>query len=88
MMFCNSSLGKVFGVLVSLLQSVAAIILGLHAFGKDVLNSAFVQTHMHAFVRPLEIAFGIAGILGLVYLFVSCKSACEVAHDHQHPHKR
>ena len=90
-MYHHSSLGKAVSFLVSLLLALAGIVIGLHALSINVFESSFVTTNLSALVRPMQIAFGIAGVLGLVYLFTAsgeekycrkCKS-CEAPHSHQ-----
>lgn len=85
MMHHHTTLGKILCFLAGLLQSLAAIIVGLHAFNIDVFALPFVQSNLHAVVKPVQIVIGIAGILGIIYLVSKC-GECEKHDSHHHSH--
>lgn len=73
MLHYHSGIGKFFGFLIYFIQSLAAIIIGLYAFKIDVFALPYVQTNLQQFIYPTQIVFGVAGVLGLLFLFFGCK---------------
>lgn len=87
MMHCHSGFGRVIGFIVSLLLCLAAIIIGLHAFNINLFETGFFKTHLPMLLMPLQIAFGVAGLLGLFYLLTSQGNCCKQC-DARSPHNR
>lgn len=86
----HSSVGKAICFVSSLLLSLGAIAVGLLAFNYDVINSPFVQTHLHQFVYPVELLIGLAGIAGLFFTFFGGLVAdrCECCSRHDATHRK
>jgi len=53
----------------NLLQISAAITIGLLAFNIDVFQIDFIHQNLEALVRPVQILFGLSGLIGLVQVF-------------------
>lgn len=87
MMHHHTALGKVVCFLACLLQSLAAIIIGLYAFNIDVFSLPFIQMNLQAFIKPTEIIIGISGILGLIHLISKCHEYDKHGSQHSHHSK-
>lgn len=74
LMMHHSFLGKTVCGIAWLLCALAAIFIGLQVLNIDVFSLNFVQMHLSAFVKPIKIAFGVAGIISLIGLFCHCAS--------------
>lgn len=83
MMHYHGTLGRVICFLTILLLSIAGIIIGLLPFNIDILGHSFIQTNLHAFIKPLQVAVGIAGVIGLLYLLGLGFGKCD--HHHMQP---
>lgn len=82
-MYHHTGVGRVVCFVVCLLNSLAALTLGLGLFNIDVFTMNVFQTTLSALVMPLKIAFLISGVLGLLSLFCKCKS-CDARHHGHH----
>ena len=61
---------RMFNVIIRLLQSVAAIIIGLQAFNISVLGY-LADGNLIYLVKPIQIILGLAGAFGLLNCFTS-----------------
>lgn len=68
MMHYHGSLGRVIGFLTLLLLSVTGILVGLMAFNVNLMEHSFIHNNLHFLVKPLQVAVGISGVLGILYL--------------------
>ena len=54
------------------LTASAAILAGLRGLGYDVLNVPFVQQNFMALVKPMQVVFGVAGVISLALFVMAC----------------
>lgn len=59
---------------VNVLQSVAAIILGLHFMNIDLM-AHLADSNLVFLVKPIQVLFGLSGLYGLYSLFM-CNECC------------
>lgn len=66
-------LNKGLSFVVYLLNSLAAVGIGLLVFNINVFELPFVQSNLHMLIKPTQVVLGISGLLGLIEAFVYCR---------------
>ncbi len=64
-------------VVADVLLVAGAIAVGLLAFGINVFQGGLVQQYAPVLLKPLQIAIGLAGVIGLYQLVTGCKCCCK-----------
>ena len=64
-------------VIADVLLVAGAIAVGLLAFGINVFQGGLVQQYAPVLLKPLQIAIGLAGVIGLYQLVTGCKCCCK-----------
>ncbi len=64
-------------VIADVLLVAGAIAVGLLAFGINVFQGGLVQQYAPMLLKPLQIAIGLAGVIGLYQLVTGCKCCCK-----------
>lgn len=66
---------KALGLVVNLLQSLAALMIGLHLINIDLMAYLASSGSLIVLVKPIQAIFGLVGLYGLYNLFV-CNECC------------
>jgi uncharacterized membrane protein YuzA (DUF378 family) len=65
---------RALGMAIGLVQSVAALLIGLHFMNIDLM-AHLSSSSLAVAVKPLQIVFGLAGLYGFYGLF-TCNKSC------------
>lgn len=68
---------RVIFVTADVLLVAGAIAVGLLAFGINVFQGGLVQQYAPVLLKPLQIAIGLAGAIGLYQLVAGCRDCCK-----------